>query len=108
MPLLTTTITDHYRLFAFPLEMPWDSTIITNNIPSRIGLISITSLVIVIVTIGLVPRFELQIGFRFTCLNSLGFLLGSLPSILLDILVIIFESNSCIQQLLISLLISQP
>src|SRR3954466_4911037 len=79
MPLLTTTVTDHYRLFAFPLEMPWNSTVVTNNIPSRIGLISTTSLVIVIVTIGLVPGFELQIGFRFTCLNPLGFLLGSLP-----------------------------
>src|SRR3954468_21926687 len=106
MSLLTTTITDHYRFFAFPLEMPWNSIVITNNIPSRIGLISTTAVVIVIVTIGLVPGFELQIGFRFTCLNSLGFLLGSLPPILLDILVVIFESNGYIQQLLISLLIS--
>src|SRR3954469_965327 len=51
MPLLTTTVTDHYRLFAFPLEMPWNSTIVTDNIPSRIGLISTTALVIVIVIV---------------------------------------------------------
>ena len=100
MPLLTTTVTDHYRLFAFPLEMPWNSTIVTNNIPSRIGLISTTALVIyfviVVVAIIPIPRFELQVRFRFACLNSLGFLLGSLPPILLDILVVIFESDSCI------------
>src|SRR3954467_6335891 len=104
MPLLATTITDHYRLFAFPLEMPWNSTIVTNNIPSRIGLISTTALVIVIVIVIFVvaivpvPRFELQVGFRFACLNSLGFFLGSLPPILLDILIIIFKGNGCIQQ----------
>src|SRR4051812_3431828 len=86
MPLLTTTLTDNYSPFAFPLEMPWNSTIVTDNIPPRIGLISTTARVIVIVTIVLVPRFELQIGFRFTFLNSLGFLLGSLSPILLDIL----------------------
>src|SRR4051812_25091332 len=104
MPLLTTTVTYHYRLFSFPLEMPWNSTIVTNNIPSRIGLISTTALVIVfvivIVAIIPIPRFELQVG-----LNSLGFFLGSLPPVLLDILVVIFKSNGCIQQLLISLLI---
>src|SRR3954469_9374480 len=107
MPLLTTTVTDHYRPFAFPLEMPWNSTIVTDNIPSWIGLISTTALVIVIVivTIILIPRFELQVRFRFVCLNSLGFLLGSLPPILLDILIVIFKSNGYVQQLLISLLI---
>src|SRR4051812_30849518 len=94
MTLLTTTVIDHYRLPAFPLEMPWNSIIVTNNITSRIGLIYTIALVIiiVIVTIVLVPGFELQIGFRFTCLNSLGFLLGSLPPILLDVLVVIFKS----------------
>src|SRR3954468_17391093 len=63
MPLLTTTLTNHYRLFAFPLEMPWNSTIVTNNIPSRIELISTTTLVIVIVIVAIVPlpRFELQV-----------------------------------------------
>src|SRR3954466_11232178 len=73
MPLLTTTVTDHYRLFAFPLEMPWNSTIVTNNIPSQIGLISTTALVIVIIVVAIIPisRFELQVGFRFSCLNSL-------------------------------------
>src|SRR3954469_4798302 len=107
MPLLTTTVTVHYRLFAFPLEMPWNSTIVTDNIPSWIGLISTTFLVIVIIFFAIIPipRFKLQVRFRFACLNSLGFLLGSLPPILLDILVVIFKSNGCIQQLLISLLI---
>src|SRR4051812_23451377 len=102
MPLLTTTVIDHYRLFALPLEIPWNSTVVTDNIPSRIRLISTTSLVIVIVVVAIIhiPGFELQV--RFACLNSLGFLLGSLPPVLLDILVIIFKSNGCIQQLLLS------
>src|SRR3954467_13813013 len=67
MPLLTTTVTDHYRLFAFPLEMPWNSTVVTDNIPSRIGLISTTAPVIVIIIVAIIsiPRFELQVGFRF-------------------------------------------
>src|SRR3954470_24152404 len=64
MPLLTTTVTDRYRLFAFPLEMPWNSTIVTNNIPSRIGLIFTTALVIVIFIVIVViipmPRFQLE------------------------------------------------
>src|SRR3954469_22160453 len=70
MPLPTTTITNHYRLFAFPLEMPWNSTIVTNNIPSRIGLISTIALVIVIVIVAIIHilRFELHVGFRFACL----------------------------------------
>src|SRR3954463_6355715 len=76
IPLLTTTITGHCRLFAFPLEMPWNSTIVTNNIPSRIGLISTTALVIVIVIPVL--RFELQVRFRFACLNPLALLEKSL------------------------------
>ena len=106
MPLLTTTVTDHYRLFAFPLEMPWNS-VVTDNIPSRIGLISTTALVIVIIVVAIIPipGFEIQVRFRLACLNSLGFLLGSLPPVLLDILIIILKSNGCIQQLLISLLI---
>src|SRR3954470_16950859 len=107
MPLLATTVTDHYRLFALPLEMPWNSTVVTDNIPSRIRLISTTVLVIVIVVVTIIPipKFELQVRFGFACLNSLGFLLGSLPPILLDILVVIFKSNGCIQQLLMSFLI---
>src|SRR3954470_10295176 len=46
MPLLVTIVTYHYSLFALPLEMPWNSTVVADNISSRIRLISTTALVI--------------------------------------------------------------
>src|SRR4051812_21846346 len=65
-------------------------------------------IVVVVVLVRSIPRLELQIGLGFTCLNPFSFLIGSLPSVLLDILIIIFKSDGCIQQLLKSLFLGQP